>query len=148
MTGLQGTYTVSMDSNGRLAIPAKIRNAFPEGQQDKIFITRGLDSCVTGYYQDKWDVFTRNIEEANISYREKTAMKRWFIAWSFEAYFDKQGRITIPARLLEYAKLEKSTEVYVMGCDGFLEIWNPDRFDAEDKENEGLVQGVMSQFNF
>lgn len=147
MAGLQGTYSVSLDSNGRLAIPAKIRNAFPDGQQDKVIITRGLDSCVTGYYQEKWDAFIDSIGQLDISFKKKTATKRRFIAQSFEAYFDKQGRITIPTRLLDYAGLEKSSEVYVMGCDGYLEIWNPERFDAEDMENEDLVQDVMSQIN-
>jgi MraZ protein len=40
---------------------------------------------------------------------------------------DKQGRILIPAKLREFAGLEK--DVTMIGVGGRVEIWNPDRLE-------------------
>ena len=147
MSGLQGKYTVSLDPKGRLAIPSRHRNVFPGDQHDKIIITRGVDACVTGYYQEKWEEFEQRIESMDRSYIEKVTMRREFIGRSVEAIFDKQGRVTIPADLVEFAKLKDCAEVFVMGCGGYIEIWNPEIYNSRHDQNEDIVQRVMGEIN-
>jgi len=147
MAGLFGKHTVSLDPKGRLAIPTRHRNLFPEDQQDKIVITRGVDSCITGYYYDKWEEFKEKISTVNRSYIDKMTMKREFIGRSVVSTFDKLGRITLPADLIRHAQLTDCSEVYVMGCEDVIEIWNPELYEAKRDEAEKIVQTVMSEIS-
>ena len=147
MAGLFGKYTVSLDPKGRLAIPTRHRNLFPKDQQDKIVITRGVDSCITGYYYDKWEEFKEKISTVNRSYIDKMTMKREFIGRSVVSTFDKLGRITLPADLIRHAQLSDCSEVYVMGCEDVIEIWNPELYEAKRDEAEKIVQTVMSEIS-
>ncbi len=125
MAGLFGKHSVSLDPKGRLAIPTRHRNLFPEDQQDRIVITRGAGSFISGYYYTKWEEFIQKLMAVNLSYNDKLALKREFIGRSVVATFDKLGRITLPADLIQHATLAGCTEVYVMGCEDVIEIWNP-----------------------
>ncbi len=147
MAGLIGKYSVSLDPKGRLAIPSRHRSAFPESQQDKIVVTRGLHNCVTGYYQERWDELIENIESADRTYAEKLAMRRAFVGSSVETAFDKQGRITLPSHLIEFAGMQDCSEVIVMGCTNYLEIWNPKVFEEYEEQNEQLLHKVLNEIN-
>ena len=146
MDGLLGTYYNSYDPKGRVAIPIKLRNAFPEGERDRIFITRGIEPCITGYCKHEWDRFRHKLNKAKINEKTKRKLKREFIGRGAEAIFDKQGRITIPQELIKYANLEGVEEVVVVGSEDCIEIWNP-----ADWEKAGIasdeVDGVMGNLN-
>ena len=148
MSGLYGKYIVSLDPKGRLAIPAKHRNAFPEKQRDKITLTRGIDSCITGYYFEKWQNFKQKIDNMQLNYKEKITLRREFVGRAVEAVFDKQGRVTIPSDLLKLAHLENCSEALIMGCDGYIEIWNPQDYEDSCRDSEEIVQKVMSENYF
>ena len=147
MTGLFGKYTVSLDPKGRLAIPTKHRNLFPEDQQDYIIITRGSGSYISGYYQSSWDNFISKLKALELSYNNKRRLIRQFIGRSTVATFDKLGRITLPADLIEHAKLEGCPEVYVMGCEDMIEIWNPELYSGDTNENEDFVQDTLDEIS-
>jgi MraZ protein len=146
MAGLYGTYRNSMDPKGRVAIPAKLRNAFPEGQRDKIYITRGIDTCITGYYYDEWQRLRHHLKKVNINEKTKRKLKRQFIGRGAEVSFDKQGRIIIPQDLIDFAGL-KDGEVLIIGSDNMIEIWDPDVYEAEGDLSEDVVQETMGSLN-
>jgi MraZ protein len=143
MAGLYGNYKNSLDPNGRVAIPAKIRNAFPESQRDKIYITRGIDTCITGYHADEWKYFCDTLKKINIDEKNKRKLRRQFLGRASEAVFDKQGRIIIPADLVQFAKLEDCKEVIIVGSGNIIEIWNPDIYENEEEDSEQAVQDFM-----
>ena len=51
-------------------------------------------------------------------------MRRFFFSAAHEATPDKQGRVALPAALMEHASLDR--EVVVTGTGEHLEIWNRD----------------------
>ena len=55
---------------------------------------------------------------------------------------DKQGRILLPAVLREYAELDK--EVVLAGTSKRIEIWNKDRYLADQKEYEDNIDEIAS----
>ncbi|MBN1541598.1 division/cell wall cluster transcriptional repressor MraZ [candidate division KSB1 bacterium] len=144
MDGLLGTYFNAYDPKGRVAIPVKIRNAFPEGQQDRVYITRGIEPCITGYCQEEWDRFRYKLNKAKIDEKTKRKLKREFIGRGAEAVFDKQGRITIPQDLIAYAGLQDLQEVIVVGADNYIEIWNPANYQRSGAASEEDVEAAMS----
>ncbi|MCK5454270.1 MAG: division/cell wall cluster transcriptional repressor MraZ, partial [Calditrichia bacterium] len=59
---------------------------------------------------------------------------------------DKQGRINIPAELIEYAHLDK--EVIVLGFVKRFEIWDPTKLDIDTQKNEPQYQELSGFFDF
>ena len=132
MAGLYGKYKLSLDPKKRLAIPAKIRNAFPEGQQEKIFLTKGTEECITGYYMEEWKNFENWVESSGFDDAEKRRLRRKHFSVVTDPAFDKQGRVTLSDELLEFANLKNAPEVLVVGCNKYIEIWNPEIYEAAD----------------
>jgi MraZ protein len=147
MSGLYGTNKNSLDPKGRVAIPAKFRYAFPQGQQDRIYITRGIDKCISGYYYDEWRRFTKHLNKVNKDEKTKRKLKREFIGRASSALFDKQGRITIPQDLLDFAEI-KNSEALIIGCGNYIEIWDPDTYNSDGQAAEEIVQKAMEELNF
>jgi MraZ protein len=75
--------------------------------------------------------------------KEGRRIQRFFFAGASEADLDKQGRVMIPAQLLEHAKLGR--EVVVAGVHDHLEIWDRAAWRAELAEVEGSAEDVAER---
>jgi MraZ protein len=75
--------------------------------------------------------------------QEGRRIQRFFFAGAAEADLDKQGRVMIPAQLLEHAKLGR--EVVVAGVHDHLEIWDSAAWRAELAEVEGSAEDVAER---
>ena len=70
-------------------------------------------------------------------------MRRFFYAARAEAEPDKQGRVMIPAALLQHARLGR--EVVVAGVDDHLEIWDRAAWREHLHEIEGSAEHVAER---
>ncbi|MGI6450323.1 MAG: division/cell wall cluster transcriptional repressor MraZ [Desulfitobacteriia bacterium] len=125
-----GEYLHTIDSKGRLIIPAKFREALG----DKFITTKGLDNCLFLYPQDEWQNFEEKLKKLPISQPNARAFVRFFFSGAAECEFDKQGRILLPANLREYAALDK--DVVVVGVMSRIEIWDAERWKEYSSEAE------------
>jgi MraZ protein len=137
---LLGQYDHTIDEKNRLTLPARFRREFAEG----VVITRGLDGCLYAYTRADWDrlVETRLSTLDPLS-REGRLMQRYFFASAAAAELDKQGRIMIPAPLLETARLQR--EVVVAGVYDHLEIWDRRAWREHLREVEGSAEHVAER---
>ncbi|MEV7428824.1 MULTISPECIES: division/cell wall cluster transcriptional repressor MraZ [unclassified Nocardioides] len=123
-----GTYTPRLDEKGRLFLPAKFRERLSEG----LVVTQGQENCLVVW---PTDVFMQEAQRARatpMTNRSAREYARVLFAGADEGQLDKQGRISIPATLRDYASLEK--DVVVIGVMDRIEIWDPARwqdFSAE-----------------
>lgn len=113
-----GEFLHTVDSKGRLIIPAKFR----ETLGDKFIATKGLDNCLFLYPENEWQNFEEKLKKLPVSQPNARAFVRFFFSGAAECEFDKQGRILLPANLREYAALEK--DVVVVGVMNRIEIWD------------------------
>lgn len=136
-----GTYQHNIDAKGRLFIPAKFREELGE----TFYVAIGLDGCLSVYSDTKWASLIEKVEALPIS---KARSMRALFANAAKCEPDAQGRILIPAKLREYAKLEK--EVVITGASRCVELWNPERWAPI--ENEGLdpdnLAAAMEELGF
>ncbi len=145
MASFKGHAEYSVDSKGRVAIPAKMRSALrPEANQTFV-ITRGHEECVVLYPLDVWERREEKMAELN-TYRSKPrAFVRVAMMWAEEVTLDNQGRVGLPRPLSEFAELDG--KVIILGSIDHIEIWNPGRFDAylesEVGDFEALSEEVM-----
>lgn len=113
-----GEYHHSIDNKGRLIVPSKFRDDLGE----MFIITRGLDQCLFGYPLSEWKLIEEKLKSLPLTKKDARAFTRFFFSGATESELDKQGRINIPAPLMQYAKLEK--ECVILGVSNRIEIWS------------------------
>jgi MraZ protein len=137
---LLGAYDHTIDDKNRLTLPAKYREAFKDG----VVVTRGLDGCLFAYRRPDWDRLVESrLAPLDPLSPETRRLQRFFYAGAAESELDKQGRMMIPAQLIEHAKLGK--EVVVAGVNDRLEIWDRAAWRKELAEVEGSAEDVAER---
>ena len=137
---LLGAYDHTIDDKNRLTLPAKFREAF----QDGVVVTRGLDGCLYAYCRPDWDRLVESRLTTMDTFSQKgRRIQRFFFAGASEADLDKQGRVMLPAQLLQHAKLGR--EVVVAGVHDHLEIWDRNAWREELAEVEGSAEDVAER---
>ena len=137
---LLGAYDHTIDDKNRLTLPAKFREAF----QDGVVVTRGLDGCLYAYRRPDWDRLVESrLAAMDPLSPEGRRIQRFFFSGAAEADLDKQGRVMIPAQLIEHAELGK--EVVVAGVHDRLEIWDRAAWRKELAEVEGSAEDVAER---
>ena len=117
-----GNYNHTIDTKGRLIVPAKFREQLGEA----FVITNGNDGCLAIYTNEAWETFLGKIMSMPAG-KNKRTLERYFAASSETVEVDKQGRILVPASLREKAGLEK--DVVLAGVIDKIEIWDKARWD-------------------
>ncbi|MDF2791876.1 division/cell wall cluster transcriptional repressor MraZ [Neobacillus sp. 3P2-tot-E-2] len=125
-----GEYHHSIDNKGRMIVPSKFREELGE----MFIITRGLDQCLFGYPLSEWTLIEEKLKGLPLTKKDARAFTRFFFSGATESELDKQGRINIPAPLLQYAKLEK--ECVVLGVSNRIEIWSKQIWEDYFLESE------------
>jgi len=130
-----GRYAHTLDAKGRLAIPARFRDAMAEG----LVLTRGIDRCLTLYPMVAWRPLAEKVSALPITDPDARNLRRLFFAEASDLALDGQGRILVPPELRRYAGLER--EALVVGMDTAIEIWSPERWQAVETlmEAEGAA---------
>ena len=128
-----GEYQYSLDSKGRVNIPAKFRQSLSKKNQNTFVATRGQDPCIWVYPITEW----KKIEDELRNLSSVSGVHRTFIRQiarsATPSTCDKQGRITISPSLISYAHLDK--DALILGMINKIEIWNPSTLDKVDKKN-------------
>jgi MraZ protein len=125
-----GTHTPRLDDKGRLFLPAKFRDELAGG----VVITRGQERCLYVFTRQAFDVKAQELQSASLTSRRDRDYGRMFFSSAEDQTPDKQGRVTVPARLREYAGLDR--DCVVVGANTRLEIWDAAAWAAYEAEQE------------
>jgi len=125
-----GTHTPRLDDKGRLFLPAKYRDRMAGG----LVVTRGQERCLFIFPIDEFVKVAEQMRQAPTSSRKARDYSRVFLSGASDEVPDKQGRFTIPAKLREYAGLDR--EVTVIGAGSRLEVWDSVAWNAYLAETE------------
>ena len=123
----KGQELYSLDSKGRVNIPAKMRRSLSPEAQDTFVVTRGVDRCIVAYPLDEWRKYEERFARLNQYDEQERFFLRMILAWSEEVQLDAQQRIMLPRRLLEFAGIEN--KVTIVGVVDHIEFWNPEEFE-------------------
>ena len=113
-----GTHTPKLDDKGRLILPAKFREPLGDG----LVMTKGQERCVVIWPNDRFQDYAEGLRERSLNNEKVRAFTRVFFSSAFDDSADKQGRVTIPAPLREWAGLDR--ELVVVGADTRIEVWD------------------------
>jgi MraZ protein len=124
MASFKGTYTSTIDAKRRIKLPKKLREAVPSSANQHFVIGPGYDGCIFLYPVDEWTKQEVKLRNLKVEKKEHRFWERVFIPESEDVKIDGVGRLTIPDRLLGFAKLEK--EVLILGILSRIELWSPE----------------------
>lgn len=134
-----GEHEHTLDQKGRLTLPAKYRDSFPEG----LVLSRGMDGCVFAYAKADWSELASRLAALDTLGRDDRMMKRHFFSGAAEVMPDRQGRVMIPAALASHAKLDR--DVVIAGVFDHLEIWDRAAWRAQIADVEGRAEDVAER---
>lgn len=142
---LLGTHTPRLDEKGRLILPAKFRDEFSSG----LVITRGQDRCLYVFSAREFESMNDRIRQAPISSKAARDFLRSLLSGATDELPDKQGRVTIPVMLRDYAGLDRELAVIGMGNRAEiwdLKVWNESQSDRDASFSEIAEEVIPGLF--
>jgi len=131
-----GVNTLNLDAKGRMAIPARYRDALAECCASRVVVTiNPREHCLWLYPEAEWNEIARTVARLPTLNRGNQVLQRLLLGHASELEMDAQGRILLSSELREYAHLEKKATLIGQGHK--FEIW-----DAGDmvQEREGWLE--------
>ena len=113
-----GSHTPRLDDKGRLILPAKFRDRLASG----LVVTRGQERSLYVFPMDEFVRVADTMRSAPVTDKNVRDYLRVFLSGASDEIPDKQGRVTIPANLREYAGLTR--ECTVIGAGTRVEVWD------------------------
>ncbi len=140
---LTGEYNNTIDDKGRVSFPAKLRTAV---NQNVLMVTKGLDRCLWLFTTEEWESFQMKLmSNASMMKSRSLNVARHFIAPAQPVEFDKNGRLSIPQSLREYANLSK--DCTVLGIAKYMELWDSQTYKEYLAATEESFRDAAEEFN-
>ncbi|MEC7767993.1 MAG: division/cell wall cluster transcriptional repressor MraZ [Acidobacteriota bacterium] len=125
---IRGNLPAKIDDKGRLKIPSAFR-IWMDGHGADLFVTSVSGEFVQVYPMSVWEAIEAKLAQVPSAHPSRIKYFDRVNYFGQPAEFDKQGRVSIHARLRESAAM--AGEVDVFGQYDHLAVWNHDRFVAK-----------------
>ena len=135
----QGATALSLDVKGRLAIPARHREALVEASGGQLVLTAHPHRCLLLYPQTAWAPIRDKLLAASSFNPQSAAIKRLLVGNARDEGLDSVGRLLVAPELRQFAQLEK--QVWLVGQGSHFEIWS----DANWQKQLDIFTGMGDQ---
>ncbi|MDX2051469.1 MAG: division/cell wall cluster transcriptional repressor MraZ [Polyangiaceae bacterium] len=144
----RGQFAHSIDSKGRVSLPARFREALVSPSDSRFVLTPALfDPCLHVYPMQAWEAFEQKISELPSMDVNVVRFRRMYVSAAVECEIDGSGRVLIPPQMREKAQLEK--DVVWAGMGQILELWGKSEWDKSlsmtPAEAADFKRAVMEQ---
>ena len=127
---LVGKYQNSIDAKCRMIVPAKFRDELGH----KCILSKDIDKCMEIHPMSEWERFMEKLSKLPSADPKARQLARHFFASAVECEIDKQGRMTLPQELREYAGIEK--ELVTVGAYEKIEVWSKEEWNSNENAAE------------
>ena len=104
----EGAAALNLDAKGRLAIPARHRDALLAASEGSLVLTAHPHRCLLLYPSPAWQPIRDQILKASSLDPRAASIKRVLVGNARTEEPDSAGRILIAPELREYAQFEKT----------------------------------------
>ncbi len=125
----RGATSLSLDVKGRLAVPAKHRDALQTQCAGNLVLTAHPHRCLLLYPQPAWEPIQAKMMALSSFDKQSSALQRLLVGYAEDVAMDSAGRLLISPTLREFAGLEK--QVMLVGQGSRFELWNVDAWRAQ-----------------
>jgi len=117
----QGAAQLNLDAKGRLAIPARHRDALAAAG-GRLVLTAHPHRCLLLYPEAAWEPIRDKILAAPSFDPRSAALKRILVGNARDCVVDSADRILVAPELRDTAELDK--QVWLVGMGSHFEIWS------------------------
>lgn len=126
----RGVNSINMDTKGRMALPTRYRELVQNHCEGQMVVTIDTEEqCLLLYPLAEWELIEKKIEALPSFNRAARRIQRLLIGHATDLEIDGNGRILLPAKLREYAVLEK--KLVLIGQGKKFEIWSEDKWEEK-----------------
>ncbi len=121
-----GQYAHSLDSKGRLIVPARFRDEI----QGSIYLTQGFDQNLRMLPEETFQAIYSRVTQMSSTDPTARQLRRLIFSSAQKVDLDNNGRILIPKYLRDVADLE--SEAIIVGVGESIEIWSPEAWEKQN----------------
>ncbi|MBB03523.1 MAG: division/cell wall cluster transcriptional repressor MraZ [Rubinisphaera brasiliensis] len=124
---LTGTFERAVDDKQRTALPKALRDGLTTSDSSSLYAAPGNDRCIALYSRSAFEDLAERLTQLSSARSEVRNYLRMFYSQAESVDVDKQGRIRLPARLVQFAGL--GSQVVIVGVRDHAEIWDQSRWE-------------------
>lgn len=137
-----GSYQLTVDDKGRVAIPARLRQQLADEFGTTIYVTKADKPCLEIHPSRGFREIAEQIQEME-DQELAEALKLMYIGRAVESDIDRQGRVTLPPMLRQDAKL--SGKVMLVGMGKRLDVWADSEYQTEVSAREVDLKSALAR---
>jgi MraZ protein len=155
MVFFRGQFQHSVDAKGRVAVPARFRDApvaYGSAEVDaaplQLVVSPALfDPCLHVYPRSAWETLEAKLADLPSMDPNIVRFRRLYVSAACECELDRSGRVLIPPHLRQKARLER--DVLWAGMGRHLELWSTAEWEKANSmtpdEEARFKQAVLEQ---
>lgn len=132
----RGVTALTLDSKGRLAMPARYREVLQLRAAGKLVITADSASCLLIYAQPDWEPIQEKLMNLSSFNARTRDLQRLLVGNASDVEMDAAGRILVPGPLRKFAGLDK--DVALVGQGSKFELWDETRWGEQMERSMAL----------
>jgi MraZ protein len=137
----RGVTALTLDSKGRLAMPARHREVLQVRAGGKLVVTADSSSCLLIYAAPDWEPIQEKLMGLS-SFNPRTRdLQRLLVGNASDVEMDAAGRILIPAPLRKFVGLEK--DVALVGQGARFELWDESKWGEQMERSMALDESSI-----
>ncbi len=147
------TYDHGVDEKRRVQVPAKWRPKEPGFEFTMIQWPKGVDGAIyllvlpPAQVQELLEEIKRMKREGEITADQATIFRRIVFGKAQTVKLDTAGRITLPEEMAKRAGIAVESTAVLVGTGERFEIWNQERYEAKQAEDEALEEEALKLFS-
>ncbi len=137
----RGVTALTLDSKGRLAMPARYREVLQLRASGKLVVTADSASCLLIYAAPDWEPIQQKLMGLS-SFNPRTRdLQRLLVGNASDVEMDAAGRILVPAPLRKFAGLDK--DVALVGQGARFELWDEGKWGEQMERSMALDESSI-----
>ena len=135
----RGISSINLDAKGRIAIPTRYREELQDCCERQMVVTIavndkcvGESGCLWLYPLPEWEKLEQTISKLPTLNKMAGQLRRFLIGHASECEMDTQGRLLLPEKLREFARMDK--HIYLVGQLNKFEIWSDTAWQEKEQE--------------
>ena len=128
----RGATKVTLDAKGRMVMPTRYRDRLLERCEGRLVITVDRDQCLLLYPLPDWEEIERKLMRLPTLNEHARRLQRLMVGHASDVELDGHGRVLLPPKLREFARLDRNA--ILMGQGTRFELWDEQRWDERRDE--------------
>ncbi len=137
----RGVAQLNLDTKGRLAVPARYREALVARCGGRLVITADYDKCLLIYPLPDWEPIQQQLMGFSSLNPKIRDLQRQLIGYAEDIEMDAAGRLLVSAALRDFAGLQKN--VVLVGQGNKFELWDKERWEEVLGRGAGFTDGDL-----